>query len=113
MTEQILGPGSETDQLIRRLKKQNKNMKGKWIGEDIDRVEQEIKSEDKEIPKIVYDAILEVNKIDNIRLVYDDDNKTFKLYLSKEMIDSLCRDRIISIGDMKSKVNMMVRESVY
>jgi len=48
MTEQILGPGSETDQLIRRLKKQNKNMKGKWIGEDIDRVEQEIKSEDKE-----------------------------------------------------------------
>jgi len=25
MTEQILGPGSETDQLIRRLKKQNKD----------------------------------------------------------------------------------------
>jgi len=31
MTKEILGPGSETNQLIRRLKKQNKDKESVWL----------------------------------------------------------------------------------
>jgi hypothetical protein len=31
MTKEILGPGNETDQLIRRLKKQNKDKESVWL----------------------------------------------------------------------------------